>query len=77
MQGSEADALRVPVSASYARALVRAFGKTRGERNELLRGTGVEQELLDQPGAQMPVSALVMLAANITRELAPQIRTVA
>ncbi|WP_157863267.1 helix-turn-helix domain-containing protein [Bradyrhizobium tropiciagri] len=67
MQGSEADALRVPVSASYARALVRAFGKTRGERDELLKGTGVEQDLLDQPGAHMPVSALVMLAANITR----------
>ncbi|WP_076858192.1 helix-turn-helix domain-containing protein [Bradyrhizobium mercantei] len=67
MQGSEADALRTPVSASYARALVRAFGKTRGERDELLKGTGVEQQLLDQPGAHMPVSALVILAANITR----------
>ncbi|WP_050625799.1 helix-turn-helix domain-containing protein [Bradyrhizobium viridifuturi] len=67
MQESEADTLRVPVSASYARALVRAFGKTRGERDELLEGTGVDQDLLEQPGAYMPVSALVMLAANITR----------
>jgi AraC-like DNA-binding protein len=67
MQGSESDALRAPVSASYARALVRAFGKTRGERDELLRGTGIEQQLLDEPGAHMPVSALVVLAANITR----------
>lgn len=67
MQGSESDALRAPVSASYARALVRAFGKTWGERDELLRDTGIGQQLLDQPGAHMPVSALVVLAANITR----------
>ena len=37
MQGSEADALRTPVAASYARALVRAFGRTRSERDELLK----------------------------------------
>ena len=67
MQGSEADALRTPVSVSYARALVRAFGKTRGERDELLQGTAIQQDVLDQPGAHMPVSSLVILAANITR----------
>ncbi|MBR0797427.1 AraC family transcriptional regulator ligand-binding domain-containing protein [Bradyrhizobium jicamae] len=67
MPGSESDAIRAPVSASYARALVRAFGKTRGEREELLRGTAIRQEALDQPGAHMPVSSLVVLAANITR----------
>ena len=38
MQGSEADALRTPVSAAYARALVRTFGKTRSERDALLKG---------------------------------------
>ncbi|KWV57034.1 hypothetical protein AS156_03455 [Bradyrhizobium macuxiense] len=52
---------------SYARALVRAFGKARSERDELLKGTGIQQQVLDQPGAHMPVSALVVLAANITR----------
>lgn len=67
MQGSKADALRTPVSVSYARALVRAFGKTRGERDELLQGTAIQQDVLDQPGAHMPVSSLVILAANITR----------
>ena len=67
MQGSEADALRTPVAASYARALVRAFGRTRSERDELLKGTGIQQGALDQPGAHMPVSSLVLLAANITR----------
>lgn len=67
MQGSESDALRAPVSASYARALMRAFGKTRGERDALLMGTGIRQQSLDQPGAVMPVSALMALAANITR----------
>ncbi|QIG92658.1 MULTISPECIES: helix-turn-helix domain-containing protein [unclassified Bradyrhizobium] len=67
MQGSDTDALRAPVTVSYARALVRAFGKTRGERDELLKGTGIRLEALDQPGAHMPVSGLVVLAANITR----------
>jgi len=67
MPGSQSDALRAPVTASYARALVRTFGKTRGERDELLRGTGIQLEALDQPGAHMPVSSLVVLAANITR----------
>jgi AraC-like DNA-binding protein len=65
MQGS--DALRAPVSVSYARALVRAFGKTWGGRDELLKNTGIQQRVLDQPGAHMPVSSLVILAANITR----------
>ncbi|WP_194469510.1 AraC family transcriptional regulator [Bradyrhizobium sp. CCBAU 51753] len=67
MQGSDSVALRAPVTVSYARALVRAFGKTRGERDELLNGTGVQLALLENPGAHMPVSALVALAANITR----------
>lgn len=67
MPGPESDALRAPVSVSYARALVRSFGRTRVERDELLEGSGVQQQLLDQPGAHMPVSALVLLAANITR----------
>ncbi len=65
MQGS--DALRAPVSVSYARVLVRAFGKTPAERDALLKDTGIQQQVLDQPGADMPVSSLVMLAANITR----------
>ncbi|MCS3450276.1 MULTISPECIES: helix-turn-helix domain-containing protein [Bradyrhizobium] len=67
MHGSESDTLRMPVSAAYARALVRAFGQTRSERDELLKGTGIRLEALDQPGAHMPVSSLVVLAANITR----------
>ena len=65
MQGS--DALRAPVSASYARELVRAFAKTRDERDALLKDTGIQQQVLDQPGARMPVSSLMILAANITR----------
>jgi AraC-like DNA-binding protein len=65
MQGS--DALRAPVSAAYARALLRVFGKTRSERDELLKDTAIRQQVLDQPGAHMPVSSLVILAANITR----------
>lgn len=61
------DALQAPVSASYARALLRHFGKSGGERDELLKGTRIRQQTLREPGADMPVSALVALAANITR----------
>jgi AraC-like DNA-binding protein len=62
------DALHAPVSVSYARALLRHFGKTGAERDELLKGSGIRQQTLEQPGADMPVSALVVLAANITRK---------
>jgi AraC-like DNA-binding protein len=61
------DALQAPVSAVYARALLRHFGKSSGERDELLKGTGIRQQTLGEPGAEMPVSALVALATNITR----------
>jgi AraC-like DNA-binding protein len=61
------DALRAPVSASYARALLRHFGRTASERDELLKGTGILPQILSDPGADMPVSSLVLLAANITR----------
>ncbi|MGO9359636.1 MAG: helix-turn-helix domain-containing protein [Xanthobacteraceae bacterium] len=68
MAKSSPDALQAPVSASYARALLRHFGKTGAERDELLKGSGIRQQTLEQPGADMPVSALVVLAANITRK---------
>jgi AraC-like DNA-binding protein len=61
-------ALQAPVTTSYARALLRHFGKSSAEREELLRGTSIRQQTLSEPGADMPVSALVMLAANITRQ---------
>jgi AraC-like DNA-binding protein len=67
MAEPSSDALRAPVSASYARALLRHFGRTDSERDELLKGTGIRQQILSEPGADMPVSSLVVLAANITR----------
>ena len=67
LQKASEDALQAPVSASYARALLRHFGKTAAERDALLKGTGIRPQTLGAPGADMPVSALVMLAANITR----------
>src|ERR1700722_17516645 len=67
MSEPSSDALRAPVSASYARALLRHFGRTDSERDELLKGTGIRQQILSEPGADMPVSSLVVLAANITR----------
>jgi len=67
MVKSSLDFLQAPVSASYARALLRHFGRTGGERDELLKGTGIRPQTLNEPAADMPVSALVGLAANITR----------
>jgi AraC-like DNA-binding protein len=61
------DGLQAPVTASYARALLRHFGKTGSERDELLKGTGIRRQALSESGADMPVSSLVALAANITR----------
>jgi len=59
--------MQAPVSASYAWALLRHFGRTGSEQEALLRGTGIRPQILNEAGADMPVSALVMLAANITR----------
>jgi len=67
MAKSSLEALQAPVSVSYARALLRHFGKTSGERDDLLKGTGIRQQTLEEPAADMPVAALVALAANITR----------
>ena len=55
-----------PVSVGYARALLRHFGKTPEQRALLLRGTGIEESILAQPGGDIPTSSLVALAANIT-----------
>jgi AraC-like DNA-binding protein len=56
-----------PVSVGYVRALLRHFGKTADQRGLLLRGTAIEESVLGQPSADIPASALVALAANITR----------
>ena len=56
-----------PVSVGYARALLRHFGKTADQRGMLIRGTAIEESILGQPSAEMPASALVALADNITR----------
>lgn len=61
------DALQAPVVTGYARALLRHFGTTVAARDELLKGTGIRPQALNEPGAEMPVAALVALAANITR----------
>jgi Arabinose-binding domain of AraC transcription regulator, N-term len=60
-------ARRAPVSVGYARALLRHFGKSSEQRDLLLKGTGIRESVLGQPNADIPVSALVALAANITR----------
>ena len=56
-----------PVSVGYARALLRHFGKTAEHRAALLRDTAIKESLLGRPSADIPASALVALAANITR----------
>jgi len=62
-----------PVSAGYARALLRHFGKTADQRGLLLRGTTIEESGLDKPGAGIPASALV---ATRRQHHAPPRRTV-
>ena len=64
---SNGEAMIAPVSAAYARALLRYFGKTADQRGALLRGTSIEEASLGQPTAGIAASALVALAANITR----------
>ena len=66
-KATSTEAMIAPVSAGYARALLRHFGKTADQRGLLLRGTTIEESGLDKPGAGIPASALVALAANITR----------
>jgi AraC-like DNA-binding protein len=56
-----------PVSAVYARALLRRFGSTAQQRTQLLAGTGLDEKTLNSPGAETPMSSLLALAANITR----------
>jgi AraC-like DNA-binding protein len=67
MSTSNVKARRAPVSVGYARALLRHFGKSSEQRDLLLKGTGIRESVLGQPNADIPVSALVALAANITR----------
>jgi AraC-like DNA-binding protein len=66
-KATNAEAMIAPVSAAYARALLRHFGKTADQRGQLLRGTTIEESSLSQPSAGLPAAALVALAANITR----------
>jgi len=66
-KATNSEAMIAPVSAGYARALLRHFGKTADQRGLLLNGTTIEESSLDQPSAGIPASALVALAANITR----------
>jgi AraC-like DNA-binding protein len=56
-----------PVSAVYSRALLRRFGVTAQQREELLAGTGLNEAVLNRPGVDTPMSSLLTLAANITR----------
>lgn len=67
MPGSPHDVLRAPVSVGYARALLRHLGETAAQRATLLAGTGITEQALADPSAEMPVARLVALAANITR----------
>lgn len=57
----------LPVSAGYARALLRRFGATPGERAALLAGSGVDERLIDAPGAKLPLSTLLRVVANVAR----------
>lgn len=67
MPGSPPEQLQAPVSVGYARALLRHFGRTAAQRDELLHGTAITERALADPSADMPVGALVALAVNITR----------
>jgi AraC-like DNA-binding protein len=66
-KATNVEAMIAPVSAGYARALLRHFGKTADQRGLLLRGTTIGESSLGQSTAGIPASALVALAANITR----------
>jgi AraC-like DNA-binding protein len=61
------DAIPMPVSAVYSRALLRRFAPTPQQRAQLLEGTGLDEAALNRPGAETPMASLLALAANITR----------
>ena len=56
-----------PVSAAYARALLRRFGSTAAERAALLEGTGLDEQAVNAAGSEAPTDALLTLASNLTR----------
>ena len=61
----------VPVSGAYARALLRAFGRTAEDRAGLLRGTGLDERALSGAGFEAPLEALLAFATNLTRRHGP------
>lgn len=58
---------KIPISAAYARALLRRFGATPDDRMTLLAGTGVDERAIDAPGAELPLSTLLRVVANVAR----------
>lgn len=58
---------RAPVSAGYARALVKHYAPSGEERAALLATLDLDAMFLDRPGAEMPVEELIALLAAIAR----------
>lgn len=62
-----ADIARAPVSAGYARALLRRFGQSAAERSELISSVGFGAAEFDPAAVEMSVGALASLASVVTR----------
>lgn len=57
----------IPAPAVYIRTLVRRFGKSPGEREQLLRGFDVDVDKLDDPNAEATLFTYVTIAENLCR----------
>ncbi len=67
MGGAPDKRAHTPVSAGYARALLKHYARSDDERAALLAQLGLEASLVDRPGAEMTVEALLTALTAITR----------
>lgn len=66
MAGASDERARTPVSAGYARALLKHYARSDEERAALLAGFGLDATLVDRPGAEMTVETLIATLTAIT-----------
>jgi AraC-like DNA-binding protein len=61
-------ATAIPVSAVYARALLRRFGRTPEDRRAMLDAAGVSAAAIEGPNVDIPLSSLIRIAGNLARK---------